>query len=1023
MRGISHFSIKRPVTTTMLIIAMVMSGFLGLKSLKTELMPDFSMPIATIQAPFIGASPEDVETLVTQKLEDAITGVDGIESVTTYSYQDRSISVVQFDFGVDIDKKVQDLQREVDAIKSELPDDVDDVVVDDFDINATSIIDYYLYGADLNELKNIAEDKIKPALEKIGGVGEVQINGGYEEEVLVEVDPNVAESYGISAMQIYAILQSSNINLPLGVLQDGDKEYVIRILGELSTIDEVKNIVIRNSDGKVIRLSDVAEVKASFKDINSYARQDGQETLNISVMKTKEGNIVDVTEKVREEIAKLSKTMPSNVKFSLGSDSSEFINSSIGTVANNALVGLILASIILFVFLKNLRATIIIALAIPTSIIGTFLLLSVKGISLNVISLMGLALGVGMLVDNSVVVLDNIFRHITEFGEDIETGAANGAAEMSVPIIASTATTVAVFLPMVIKEGMAKEIFQDMSYSITFSLLASLVIALTFVPMLSSKFLNPEKTISSSGQLFDGVKRVYDKILDWALNHKITVSIGTVVVTVLLVVLGGKTLDFEMMPETDEGRYAIAAKMAKGLDVEKANRVALEIEDIVEKDSNTVRYTSIVNNQDINITVEVADKKDRSKSLDDIMSEVRTKFSGIRDASFTFSAASSMGGGGGGASTDVSLKILGDDMESVKKVSDEVLAEMKKIDGLVDVQSSFDGGNPQVQIYIDRVKAQDYGIRVSDITPLVATQVKGSSPFTLKDGNKEIDVTVRLAKAFRNSPEALLELPVPTPKGVIKLKEIAYTKVEEGPAYIQKEDRDINITLGGNLEGLDLRSANSKLKEIMANKVLPSGVTYSFGGSTEQFNDVMGDLIFSLGVAIFLIYFILAAQFESFQLPFLIMGSVPLSVSGVMIGLMVTRFKFNIMVMVGIIMLAGIVVNNAIVLIDYINLLRAKGEGLEEAVRESGRTRLRPILMTTLTTIFGMLPLAAGIGDGSEIYQGMAIAVVFGLGFSTLLTLVYIPVLYILIENRKEKRKAILEEKKRNRRKSLFKKA
>ncbi len=1020
MKGISHFSIKKPVTTTMFIIAMIFSGLLGLRSLKTELMPDFTIPIATINAPWIGASPEDVETLVTQKIEEAITGVDGIKSVTTYSYQDSSLTVVEFNFGEDIDKKVQDIQREVDTIRNELPEDVENVIVDDFDINASPIIDYFMYGDDLIELKSIAEDKIKPALEKIGGVGEVQISGGYEEEVLIEVDPARAESYGISPMQIYAILQSSNINLPLGVLQDGDKEYVIRILGELKTVDEIRNVVVRNKEGRVVRLTDVATVYPSYKDITNYARQDGKETINIAVVKTKAGNIVDVTAKVREEIRKMEKILPSNIAFVLGNDNSEFIDSSIGTVANNALVGLILASVVLFVFLKNLRATIIVALGIPTSIIGTFLLLAAKGISMNVISLMGLALGVGMLVDNSVVVLDNIFRHITELGEDIETGSANGASEMAIPIIASTATTVAVFLPLIIKEGMAKEIFQDMSYSIAFSLLASLFVALTFVPMLASKFLSTDTTMDATGKIFALIKEKYETILTWALGNKIKVSIGTVGITVLLVYIGWSTLDFEMMPKTDEGKYSITAKLAKGLEVEKANRIALEIEEIVANDRYTKKFTSIVSNQNIRITVEVPDKGNRKETIEEIVNKIRPKFTNIRDVNFTVTPISSMGGGGSGG-TDVALKIQGDNTDMVKRISQDILIEMKKMNGLVDVQSTFEGGNPQVQIFIDRVKAQDYGVRVADIVPLVATQVKGQDAFAITGDNREIDVTVRLARAYRNSPEALLELPISTPRGIVPLKEIAYTKIEEGPSFIEKQDRLISVTLSANLNQLNLRSANAQLRNIVSNMDIPRGVEANFGGSTEELLETMNDLVFALGVALFLIYFILAAQFESFTLPFLIMGSVPLSISGVMIGLLVTQFKFNIMVMVGIIMLAGIVVNNAIVLIDYINLLRAKGENLLDAVKDSGLTRLRPILMTTMTTVFGMIPLAAGIGDGAEIYQGMAIAVTFGLVFSTLLTLVYIPVVYVLMENRKEKKKAKKEEKRRKKRESLFK--
>ncbi|TDT69888.1 HAE1 family hydrophobic/amphiphilic exporter-1 [Hypnocyclicus thermotrophus] len=997
MKSISHFAIKKSVTTIMLIITMVGAGVLGMLGMSSQLLPDFDIPVSIINITWIGASPEDIDKLITSEVEDALTGIDGIKNINGYSSQNISTVVVQFNYGTDTDEKIREIQTKVNNIKKDLPSDIGEPFIDKFDINAQPILIYNLFGSDLVELNSLAENIIKPRLEKISGVGEIRIKGGLKEEILVELEPEKLAAYSLDIMQIKSILSSSNINIPLGNLKEGDKEFIVKVIGEIKTIEQVKNIVVSNNGGQLVKLSDVANIKLSTEDVESFARQNGEPSIRIEVIKVKEGNTVNIAEEAKKVMENLKESLPPGINTVLATDFSIPIKQSIGTVSNNAIVGIILASIILLIFLKNIRATLVVAIAIPVSVVFTFALLPLKNITLNVISLMGLALGVGMLVDNSIVVIDNIYRHLTELKEDKFTASANGASEMSVPIIASTATTVAVFLPIVMREGMAKEIFHDMSFSITFALISSLVVALTFVPMAASKFLDPKKSITKEGKILVNLKRVYVKILDRALKHKIITVLIAFLMFIGSIGLATLTIKTEFFPQMDQSEYLVKAKLSKGLDVKKADLIAKSMEKIVKADKFTVNYSTAVSKENITINIKTLEKNERKETINDIISQIRPKLANIPDAKITVSASS--GGPGGGSDGGVQLKIYSDDLDKLSVFSQIVLEKVKKIPGLVDVKSSYEGGNPELKLDIDRDKAQYYGLRVSDIAFLISYQVQGTDAFTIKTSNKDVDVKVRIAEDYRNSIEKILDLELNTRFGKIKIKDIASFKLEEGAAQIEKENKSKIITISANTDNIDLRTATAKIKEVIKELDIPAGIRYDFGGDQEQFVDVMKDLLFGFGIAIFLMYFILASQFESFTMPIIIMGSLPLSIIGVLIGLAITRVKFNIMVMVGIIMLAGIVVNNAIVLIDYINVLRARNHPLIEAIKIAGRTRLRPIIMTTATTIFGMLPLALGIGQGTEFYQGMAIAVIFGLLFATLLTLILIPVLYSIEES------------------------
>lgn len=1018
---ISEFSIKRPVTTIMVVISMVVMGALTLTNLKAETLPAFNIPVATVVTTWSGASPEDVEKLITYEIEDALTPIEGITSVKTESTMGRSLVIVEFEYGEDIDQKVNNIVTEVNRVKGELPDDIDEPIVRKAGPDSDMVMMLSIVGEDQIRLKSFAENVVKPRFERIEGAGEIRVRGGLEREILIEIDPDLLEGYGLNILDVYSKIRSASINLPAGTLREGDKEFLVRVFGEVQTLEDVRGIVVNNDGSQTLFLTDIADVRIDIKDIENYGRTNGIENVIVNIEKSDSGNVIDIANTVREELKELELLLPEGTSFEINRDASIDVVNSINSVKNNALTGLILASVILLIFLKDIRATLVVAIGIPVSVIATFTFFGAKGMTLNLISLMGLSLGVGMLVDNSIVVLDNIYRHLTELKKSPLRAAADGASEMVVPLMASTATTVAVFIPIIIREGLAKEIFHDMSWSITASLIASLIIAVTFVPMVCSRLLKPRssggKDITSEGKILTAVKTVYIKILKKALNNRIATIIVTLVMFVGIMGAGLKTVGGGFFPVTDDGVYTIVAEVPSGMDVGKVNRIAKVLEEVAVLHPATKTYTTNVSSNDATVVVDVGFMGDRNvdDNIFQIVGQIRKMLDGkVMDANVSVVPDFVSGTG----SSDLTLVLRSDDMVQMEVYSRKIQERMNGIPGLVDITNSLLGGNPETRIILDRKKLEYYGISVTDLTFAVSYQIRGGQPVTIKTGVEEIDVTVQLRREYRESADLLMDVRVATAEGgSVRLRDLATLEIVEGASGIEKQDRIRKVEIDANIsEGYDLVTSQRAVEEAIKVIGLPNNIRYSFGGEGEDLAKVGGHLIFAFMIAIFLIYFILASQFESFALPFIVMGSVPLSVMGVYSGLMITGENTDVMVFVGIIMLAGIVVNNAIVLIDYMNLLKSKGKSGREMIIEAGSTRLRPIVMTTMTTVFGMIPLSLGIGQGSETYKGLAIAVIFGLSFSTLLTLIYIPVQYSIYESilnkvkRLKRRKTVLEE-------------
>ena len=997
--SLAGISIRRPVATTMVMLSFIFIGLLAMFSMKKELIPNINIPVVTITTTWSGAVSEDVEAQVTKKIKDSLSNVEAIDKIQTVSAYSSSTVVVNFEYGVDTDEKVTQIQREVSKITNNLPSDANTPLVRKVEAASGNMTAVIAFNADSKTaLTTFIKEQLKPRLESLPGIGQVDIFGNPDKQLQIQVDSDKLASYNLSPMELYNIVRTSVATYPIGKLSTGNKDMIIRFMGDLDYIDQYKNILI-SSNGNTLRLKDVADVVLTTEDADNVGYLNGKESVVVLLQKSSDGDTITLNNAAFKVIEEMRPYMPAGTEYSIEMDSSENINNSISNVSSSAVQGLVLATIILFVFLKSFRTTVLISLALPVAIVFTFAFLAMRGTTLNLISLMGLSIGVGMLTDNSVVVVDNIYRHITELNSPVREAAENGTEEVTFSVIASALTTIVVFLPILFIPGLAREFFRDMSYAIIFSNLAAIIVAITLIPMLASRFLNRKSMKSEDGKFFKKVKAFYLKVINSAVSHKgltVLIMVGLFFFSILV---GPKLLKFEFMPKQDQGKYSLTAELQKGTDLAKAERIAKELEEIVKNDPHTESYLMLVSTSSISINANVGKKNTRKDSVFTIMDDIRKKASNVLDARVSMTNQFS----GGQSQKDVEFLLQGSNQDEIKKFGKQLLEKLQSYDGMVDISSTLDPGIIELRLNIDRDKIASYGISPAVIAQTVSYYMLGgdkANTATLKTDTEEIDVLVRLPKDKRNDINTLSSLNIKVGDNkFVKLSDVATLQYAEGTSEIRKKNGIYTVTISGNDGGVGLGAIQSKIIEEFNNLNPPSTISYSWGGQTENMQKTMSQLSFALSISIFLIYALLASQFESFILPFIIIGSIPLALIGVIWGLVVLRQPIDIMVMIGVILLAGVVVNNAIVLIDFIKTMRTRGYDKEYAIIYSCETRLRPILMTTMTTVFGMIPMALGLGEGSEFYRGMAITVIFGLAFSTILTLVLIPILYSVVDS------------------------
>ena len=1028
--NLSSFSVKRPVTTVMFVLIVVLLGFVSLTRIPIDLYPNIEVPVAIIQTNYPNVSPEEIENLVTRPIEEAVGTVSNIDLIQSITSEGSSVVVVVFNFGTDMDFATLDMREKVDMVKGFLPEGASTPMVLQIDINATAVVQAALSGADVATLYEYADSTIRPALERIEGVASVSVDGGYTNYVSVRVDTGMLSNYGLTIDQIAGILAAENINLPAGSVNKGDKELLLRTVGEFSSLGDIRETPITLPSGGVIRLSDIATVNLTNEDLTSITKVDGESAVSISIQKQSGTNTVAVAGEINKVLDEIGKTTAYDLKVVV--DQSDFINQAIAQVGSNALIGGLLAVFVLFIFLRSLRSTIIIGLSMPISIIATGILLYFNDITLNMMTLGGITLGVGMLVDNSVVVLENIYRFVQE-GHNRFEAAILGAKEVAMAVTASTLTTVAVFLPMVFVEGITSIMFREFALTVTFSLLSSLVVSLTLIPMLSSKLLivdefqgkHHESKFKLTGWLLDhadsvynGLDNNYKKALSWSLNHRKTVVFTALGIMILSLASVG-FIGMEFMPESDEGAFSISVTLEDGAKTEETsaamddivNRI-MDIESIDYIFSSTSGGDFVVAGQNQGtITGALLPLDQRDVSVFDVVVQVEALVKDIPGVKTSVSAVSQSGMMTGGGSA-IAISIKGKELDVLEDIANDMVEIGQTIEGTRNVSSSLESASPQVEIALKRNNASRFGLTTAQVSSQVKTMLDGRVATRYKMEGNEVDVVIEGDTRYKDSIESLKQMEIHSPKGTsVPLDAIADITIDTGALSIYREDLVRTVTVSAGTYGRDLAAVVKDYEAAVAELEIPTGYTFSFGGANQDMIEAFADLALALILAVLLVYMIIAAQFESLLTPFIIMFSIPLAFAGGLIALFITYRTLNITSIIGFIMLSGIVVNNAIVLLDYIGTRRKMGEDRTTAIITAGPIRLRPILMTSMTTILGLLPLSLGIGEGAELQASMGTVVIGGLLLSSLLTLVFIPVVYSIFDdwhvkfiNRKQKK-------------------
>ncbi|MBN2260152.1 MAG: efflux RND transporter permease subunit [Clostridiales bacterium] len=1020
---ISNISINRPVTVIMLTLIVILLGVVSLLNLSVDLYPEINVPVAIVSTSYSGAGPQEIENLVTRPLEGSLATVSGLTDITSQSSEGNSIVILMFDFGIDMESAALEMREKVDMVKTFLPDDATAPRVFKIDPNAMPIMTLSINSkGNIEETQAIVEDKIVSRLERIEGIASVNLSGGLSQEVVVEIDQLALNMYNLSFNQLKSVLISENINLPSGEIERGDKKLPLRIVGEFESIEDISNLPILLSDGSVIRLKDVAKVKLVNEDISNINRLNGEVSIGVNLSKQTDYNTVKVAQLVQEEIAKLEKELD-DVDIEVIYDASVFINRSISNVAASGIIGGFLAVLILYLFLRNVRTTTVIAISIPISIIATFSLIYFYGITLNLMTLGGLALGLGMLVDNSIVVLENIYRY-RDMGYSRVDAAREGTNEVSMAVVASTLTTVAVFLPIVFVEGVTSILFKELALTVTFSLLASLVVALTLVPMLSSIILKVDHSVDEKKRFsifdkgFEKVQNFYQRLLKIAIRRrKITIALGVGIFILSLGLLA--FIGAEFIPSMDEGSIEISVDLPNSTRFETTldlvDKMEVDLEQIAEIESI---YTSVGTSgmgfiQNISgntgaITAKLVARSERDKTTFEVADEIREMYKDYAGAQISVSATQNQGFGA--MSAPISIELKGDNLDVLKDYSDRIVELAKGIEGTREVSSSLEEEQDELVLAIDREKASFYGVTGASVAQYVRDLTKGTTLTNYKTDGQEISIKVIGDESIRGSIDDLRNLMIETPYGLVSLDELASRlEVVKSPITITRSNQARIVTISMSTFGRDLRSISQDVEDGLKQMVLPDGYSYYVGGQNEDLVESFASLAQALVLAILLVYMIMASQFENIKYPLIIMFTLPLALSGSLIALFITGRLISVPAIIGVIMLAGIVVNNAIVLVDYINTLRSKGKTLKEAVLEASRVRLRPILMTTFTTILGLLPMSLGIGEGAETTAPLATVVIGGLLFSTILTIVFIPTVYLVFNSKKLREEEALE--------------
>ena len=1011
--NIADFCLKHKVTTIMAYVLIVVFGIMGFTSLPLALMPDIELPMAVVYTTYSNAGPQEVENMVTKTIESACASVSGMDEIQSLSSEGSSMVMVTFADGTDMDEAMVDLRGRIDRVKGFLPEDADAPMTMTIDVDAMPVVTVGLKGADLAELQAIAEDDIQPALERIDGVASVDIAGGYENEIAIDTNADRLAGYGLSVSYIAQMLAAENVALPAGEVQSGDQSFSVRADGEFSSVSDIANTLIPLPTGGTVRLSEVADVYVAPKEQTAIAKIGGEPCITISVNKQSDTNTLQVAERAKDALNEVTALQPT-LDWSLLMDQSDMINMTVDSVIQNIVFGVLLAAIVLFVFLRDWGATAVISMSMPICIISVFLIMQVFDITMNMMSLGGIAMGVGMIVDNSIVVLENIFHYRSD-GCDRFTSCVEGTKEVALSISASTLTTVAVFLPIGLSGGLSGMMFREFCITICSLLLASLLIALTLVPVLCYALLDRGgkhrmRMPDTGHDIADRpLMRKYKELLAHFITHRkkaIIISGAMIVAFLGSIAIAG----VELMPQMDESMVAIGIEMPVGSDLEDVSAMAdravdIALEQVPEIESiyystggASMSTTSTANSA--SITVNLVDKSDRDRTSQQVADDFRPYMQDLAGAEISVEASgtmdmSSMTGDA------ISVTLRGDDYEKLSQTAEQLAGQLAALPGAIEVSSSASDQVPEVEITLNRANASRFGLTAAAIGQAVRGELSGQTATQLKVNGEEITVTVRGDSRAETSIDALKSVMIPTQTGgSVPLSLVANVDTVLAPQSINRLNQSRTVTItGGAADTVSTAEMSQAVQGVLDTFELPDGITYETGGEMEEMINTFTQLAYALVVALGLVYFVLASQFESFVMPVIIMTILPIGLLGSLFTLPLTGNKISMVAFIGVIMLAGTVVNSSIVLIDYMNIRRKRGEDKDTAILNACPRRVRPVLMTTLTTVLGLLPMVFSNGEGAEMMRPMAIVMITGMVVSTIVTLLFTPVYYSLIES------------------------
>ncbi len=1004
-------AIKRPVTVCMIVMFVLILGFVSYNTLELAYIPDMELPYAMVMTSYSGAGPEEVLELVTKPLEEQLSTITGIDTITSQSSEGSSLILVEFVEGTDLTEGVNDIRDKLELVS--LPDDIDEdpsIIKINFDSNtfdigvtSTSMDDATLY--------NYVDEDITTFFERIEGVASVDIIGGVETEIQVVLDPERVNQLGISLSSISSALASENQNISVGTIKKGSQDVTLRVAGQFDDLEDIRNTYIQTSAGNGLLLREIAEsIDEVELDRDTISVIDGTEGIILEVTLASDGNIVNVADSLVSTIDELNES-EANLDLTLLTTTSDYIKRSINNVVETAFQAAILAVIILLIFLQDWKSALIIGVSIPTSIMATFAGMYVLGLTMNVVSMSGVVIAIGMLVDNSVVVLENIYNWRAR-GFSATEAAYKGTQEVAMAVFASTLTTVAVFAPFLFWNSIMGQMLNNIAYTVVIALFASYIVSVTFVPTACTLIMasddrprkKPKKrtVLNKFGDIINhGLERldyVYSRFLGKCLKHR-ALTIVVVIALFFLTVSTAGSLGMDLIASPDEGTVSVSAEVPDNYNFDYSYEILQEIDEAIGDIPEAETIYTTINSGTVTVNINLVSSDERAKSDADVVDELEERLSGIVGADITVQEGSMAMSS---ISTDgFTLDIKGDDASTLRQISDDLVERFEALDGAKNIESTLEDTQYQTDIVVDRAKAASYGVSSASVASAVSAANKGITQTTLKTDGSETDINVMYPEDRLDYIKDLYSLTITTGTGAeIPLTEVAEIVETEAPDKIRRENQVTCVELTGQIGDLDSSATQAKVIEVMEDYELPDGYTYEFGGTTEMMNETFNTLLVIIIVAVLLVFIVMASQFESLSQPLIIMFSMPLAISGGLFGLFITRTNVTAFALIGFLMLVGMVVNNGIVLIDYANQRRLEhGMSCYDALVAAGRSRLRPILMTTLTTVFGMVPMALALSEGMELQQAMGIVIIFGLSIGTLVTLIFIPTVYSLFDS------------------------